>query len=99
VDALVRAWVDQCLIGIAWDIGFGFYYAGGPNALIDTIPAKRQGISAAMPVFGSFGSALAVALFTPLLAAHPYKLIATPPGGKPITQVILPPWPARRPAR
>jgi hypothetical protein len=38
VDALARAWVDQCLIGIAWDIGFGFYYAGGPNALIDTIP-------------------------------------------------------------
>jgi len=83
------AWVDQALIGIAWGIGSGFFYAGGPNILIDKIPAKRQGISFAMyAAFGSVGSALAVALFTPIAAAHPFELIATPPGGKPIVQVI-----------
>ena len=83
------AWVDQALIGIAWGAGFGLFYAGGPNVLIDKIPAKRQGISSAMyAAFGSVGSALAVALFTPILAAHPFELIATPPGGKPITEVI-----------
>ena len=83
------AWVDQALIGIAWGVGFGLYYAGGPNVLIDKVPAKRQGISSAMAAaFGSIGSALAVALFTPILAAHPFELIATPPGGKPIVSVI-----------
>ena len=83
------AWADQALIGIPWGVGFGFFYAGGPNLLIDKIPAKRQGISLAMyTAAGSIGSALAVALFTPILAAHPYELIATPPGGKPVVSVI-----------
>ncbi len=38
--------------------------------------------------FGSIGSALAVALFTPILAAHPYELVASPPGSKPVVSVI-----------
>jgi MFS family permease len=83
------AWVDQTTIGIFWGIGFGFYYAASPNLLIDAVPAARQGISAGMlAVAGSIGSALATALLTPILAAHPYELIATPPGGKPIVSVI-----------
>jgi MFS family permease len=83
------AWTDQALIGIAWGLGFGFFYAGGPNILIDKIPAWRQGISSAMyAAFGSIGSALAVALFTPILAAHPYELVASPPGSKPVVSVI-----------
>jgi hypothetical protein len=83
------AWVDQTLIGIAWGIGVGCFYAGGPNILIDKIPAWRQGISSAMyAAFGSVGSALAVALFTPILAAHPYELVASPPGSKPTVSVI-----------
>jgi MFS family permease len=83
------AWVDQTTIGIFWGIAFGFYYAASPNLLIDAVPAARQGISAGMlAVAGSIGSALATALLTPILAAHPYKLVATPPGGKPIVTVI-----------
>ncbi|MCW2931639.1 MAG: transporter [Actinomycetia bacterium] len=83
------AWVDQTLIGIAWGIGVGCFYAGGPNVLIDKIPAWRQGISSAMyAAFGSVGSALAVALFTPILAAHPFELVASPPGSKPVVSVI-----------
>ena len=38
--------------------------------------------------FGSVGSALAVALFTPILAAHPYELVASPPGSKPVVSAI-----------
>ncbi|MCW2931818.1 MAG: transporter [Actinomycetia bacterium] len=83
------AWVDQTVIGIFWGIGFGFYYAASPNLLIDAVPATRQGISAGMlAVFGSIGSALATALLTPILAAHPYYLVGTPPGGKPEHSVI-----------
>jgi MFS family permease len=70
------SWVDQALIGAFWGIGTACFYAGGPNVLIDAIPAARQGISAAMyAAFGSFGSALAVALPTAILAAHPYQLV------------------------
>jgi MFS family permease len=83
------AWVDQTTIGVFWGIGFGFYFAASPNLLIDAVPAARQGISAGMlAVAGSIGSALATALLTPILAAHPYKLVATPPGGKPVVSVI-----------
>ncbi|HEY6791694.1 MAG TPA: MFS transporter, partial [Trebonia sp.] len=82
------AWADQALIGIAWGIGVGCFYAGGPNILIDKIPAWRQGISSAMyAAFGSVGSALAVALFTPILAAHPYELVAQD-GTKTVVSVI-----------
>jgi MFS family permease len=83
------SWVDQALIGSLWGIGTACFYAGGPNVLIDAIPAARQGISAAMyAAFGSLGSALAVALPTAILAAHPFELVATPPTGKPVTTVI-----------
>jgi hypothetical protein len=80
---------DEATIGIFWGIGFGFYYAASPNLLIDAVPASRQGISAGMiAVAGSIGSALATALLTPILAAHPYKFVITPPGRQPITSVI-----------
>jgi len=83
------AWVDQAVIGIGWGIGFGFFFAGGINILVDKIPARRQGIGAAMyNSFGAVGSALGVALFTPIAAAHPFELIGTPPGGKPQVQAI-----------
>jgi MFS family permease len=78
------AWVDQASIGVLWGVGFGFFYAAGPNLLMDAVPAARQGVSAGMfAVFGAIGSALATALLTPILAAHPYYLVGTPPGGKP----------------
>jgi MFS family permease len=83
------AWADQATIGVFWGIGFGFYYAASPNLLMDAVPAWRQGISSGMlAVAGSIGTALATASLTPILAAHPYQLIATPPGGKPQYEVI-----------
>jgi MFS family permease len=76
------SWQDQAMIGVAWGAGFGFFYAGGPNVLIDKIPAARQGISASMyAAFGSIGSALAVALCTPILAAHPFQIQTPKPSG------------------
>jgi len=83
------AWVWQATIGLLWGAGYGLYYAGGPNLLVDVIPAQRQGISAGMAAaFGSIGSALAIALATPILAAHPFQLVATPPGSKPVVSDI-----------
>jgi MFS family permease len=83
------AWKDQLLIGIFWGIGTACFYAGGPNVLIDAIPATRQGISSAMyAAFGSFGSALAVALPTAILAAHPFKFVIQESATKQIVTVI-----------
>lgn len=82
-------WQEQASIGILWGLGFGFYYASSPNLLIDAVPAERQGISAGMlAAFGGLGSALATALITPILTSHPFELVATPPGGKPIVHDI-----------
>jgi len=82
-------WQEQAAIGALWGLGFGFYYASSPNLLIDAVPARRQGISAGMlAVFGAIGSALATALITPILTSHPFQLVATPPGGKPIVHDI-----------
>ena len=82
-------WQEQATIGILWGLGFGFYYASSPNLLIDAVPADRQGISAGMlAAFGGLGSALATALVTPILTSHPFQLVATPPGGKPIVHDI-----------
>jgi len=53
--------------------------------IMDAVPARVMGISAAMlAVFGSIGSSLATALATPILTSHPFQLVATPPGGKPV---------------
>jgi MFS family permease len=83
------SWEQQMTIGLVWALGFGFYYAATPNLLMDAVPAERQGISAGMlAVFGGVGSALATALITPILTSHPFELIATPPGGKPIVTDI-----------
>jgi MFS family permease len=82
-------WEDQAGIGILWGLGFGFYYASSPNLLMDAVPAERQGISAGMlAAFGGLGSALATALITPILTSHPFQLVATPPGAKPIVTAI-----------
>jgi MFS family permease len=76
------AWVDQAAIGVFWGIGFGFYYAAGANLLMDAVPPTRQGVSAGMlAVFGAIGSALATALLTPILAAHPFQIITPTPSG------------------
>jgi MFS family permease len=79
------AWVDEATIGILWGLAFGFYYAASPNLIMDVVPAARQGISSGMlAVFGAVGSALATAMLTPILASHPFQVVGTPPGGKPV---------------
>jgi MFS family permease len=84
-----EVWQQSAAIGILWGAGFGFYYASGPNLLIDAVPAHTMGISSAMlAVFGSIGSSLATALATPILTNHPFQLIATPPGGKQVVSNI-----------
>jgi MFS family permease len=82
-------WWQSATIGLLWGAGFGFFYAAGPNLLMDAVPAHTMGISSAMlAVFGSIGTSLATALATPILSAHPFQLVATPPGGKPVIQNI-----------
>jgi MFS family permease len=84
-----HSWQEDAMIGLLWGLGFGFYYGSSPNLLIDAVPAKRQGVSSGMlAVFGAIGSALATALITPILTSHPFQLVATPPGGKPIVHDI-----------
>jgi MFS family permease len=82
-------WGQSAAIGVLWGAGFGCYYASGPNLLMDAVPAHTMGISSAMlAVFGSIGSSLATALATPILTAHPFQLVATPPGGKQVVSNI-----------
>jgi MFS family permease len=84
-----EVWWQSAAIGVLWGLGFGFYYAAGPNLLMDAVPARVMGISSAMlSVFGSVGTALATALATPILVAHPFQLVASPPGGKQVIQAI-----------
>lgn len=82
-------WQQQLSIGVLFGLGFGFYYAATPNLLMDAVPAERQGISAGMlAVFGGIGTSVAAAAFTAVLAAHPFQMVVTPPGGKPIVTDI-----------
>jgi MFS family permease len=84
-----EVWQQSAAIGVLWGVGFGFFYSAGPNLIIDAVPAHFTGISAAMlAVFGAIGSSLATSLATPILASHPFQLVATPPGGKPVIQNI-----------
>jgi MFS family permease len=83
--------VDQTTIGVFWGMGFGFYFAASPNLLMDAVPASRQGISAGMlAVAGSIGSALATALLTPILAAHPFEIITPKPSGSGTMTTVIP---------
>ena len=80
-----EVWEQSAAIGLLWGAGFGFFYAAGPNLLMDAVPARSMGISSAMlAVFGSVGASLATAVATPILTSHPYQLVAIPPGGKPV---------------
>jgi MFS family permease len=77
-----KTWQEQVSIGLAFGLAFGFFFAAAPNLLMDTVPAQRQGISAGMfAVFGSIGTAITTALFTAIVAAHPYQMVITEPTG------------------
>jgi MFS family permease len=84
-----EVWQQSAAIGLVWGLGSGMYFAAGPNLLIDAVPAPSMGISSAMlSAFGSVGASLATALATPILSTHPYQMVATPPGGKPVIVAI-----------
>ena len=78
---LHKTWPEQVAIGVLWGLGFGFYFGSNPNLLIDAVPASRQGVTGGMnAVFGSIGSAVGIAVFTAIVAAHPLKLATTVAG-------------------
>lgn len=84
-----KTWQQQVGIGVAFGLGFGFFFAAAPNLLMDTVPARRQGISSGMfAVFGSIGTAITTALFTAIAAAHPYQMVISRPTGGAITTNI-----------
>jgi MFS family permease len=84
-----KSWQEQVSIGLVFGLAYGFFFASAPNLLIDTVPAQRQGISAGMfAVFGSIGTAITTALFTAIVAAHPYQMVITEPTGATIVKNI-----------
>ncbi|MEV7345089.1 MFS transporter [Streptomyces sp. NPDC093544] len=84
-----KTWQQQITIGVAFGLAYGFFFASAPNLLMDTVPAKRQGVSSGMFfVFGSIGTAISTALFTAIVAAHPYQMTITQPTGGTITKDI-----------
>jgi MFS family permease len=84
-----KTWQEQVSIGLAFGLAYGFFFASAPNLLIDTVPAQRQGISSGMfAVFGSIGTAITTALFTAIVAAHPYQMVITEPTGATIVKNI-----------
>src|SRR5690348_16606380 len=47
---------------------------------MDAVPASRQGVSAGMlAVWGSIGTAVGAAIFTAVVCAHPFQLVANNP--------------------
>lgn len=83
-----KTWQEQVAIGVLWGFGFGFYFGSNPNLLIDAVPASRQGVTGGMnAVFGSIGSAVGIALFTAIVAAHPLTL-ATTVAGHTLTRTV-----------
>jgi MFS family permease len=84
-----KTWQEQVSIGLAFGLAYGFFFASAPNLLMDTVPAQRQGISSGMFfVFGSIGTAITTALFTAVVAAHPYQMVITEPTGATIAKNI-----------
>lgn len=84
-----ETWQEQLLIGMLVIGGTGFFYAAGPNLIIDTVPRERQGVSGGMlGVFGGFGTAFGTAALTAVLVGHPFQIVsATATGAKVVTAV------------
>ena len=81
-------WQEQLFIGILYGLCGGFYYAGNPNLLMDTIPADVQGVGAGMlAVWGAIGTSIATAVFTAVASAHPFQIVANDLGHMVVTNV------------
>jgi MFS family permease len=82
-------WQQQLSIGALFGLGFGFFYAAGPNLLMDAVPVQRQGVSAGMyAVFGGIGTSLATAVFTAIVSAHPFTFTMTGADGAPVVTEV-----------
>lgn len=82
-------WPEQAAIGVLFGLGVGFDFAAWPNLIMDVVPADKQGVSGGMvQVFGGIGGSAAAALVTAVLAAHPFTMVITPPGGHAITAAV-----------
>ncbi|WP_067887970.1 MFS transporter [Nocardia vaccinii] len=68
------SWITYLVLYLLAGIGFGCFYAAGPNLIMDAVPQEQQGISAGMlGVTMSMGSAICMAVTTALLNNHPVK--------------------------
>lgn len=82
-------WQQQLGIGVLFGLGVGFFYASGPNLLMDCVPVQRQGISAGMyAVFGGIGTSVATAVFTAIVSAHPFTFTVAVPGADPVVTEV-----------
>jgi MFS family permease len=78
-----NTWQEMAAAGVLYGVGFGFYYAAGPNLLVDAVPADRQAVASSMTaVFSSMLGAVGTAMIVPILASHTFQLVETVPGGK-----------------
>jgi len=70
-------------------IGFGFFYASGPNLIMEATPPRQQGITTGMwSLVGAISTAVATAILTAFFVANPVKLEASFPG-RPATVTTL----------
>jgi MFS family permease len=87
-------WQEQVFIGVFYGLAAGFYYAASPNPPIDSVPTDRQGVSAGMfGVFGSIGTSVGSAIFTAIVAAHPFQIVANEAGHAVVSNVPSTPTP------
>lgn len=81
-------WQEQAGIGLLYGLCGGFYYAANPNLLMDTIPADLQGVGAGMlAVWGAVGTSVATAVFTAVVSAHPFQIVANQMGHTVVSNV------------
>jgi MFS family permease len=82
-------WQEQVSIGLLMGLGSGFFFAAWPNLIMDSVPASRQGVTTGMvQVFNGVGTSVSTALLASVLAAHPLRMIITPPGAAPVTSTV-----------
>lgn len=71
---LPYSWENYLLLSLIGGIGFGCFYAAGPNLIIEAVPQQQQGISSGMlGVTMSLGSAAGLAITTALLNNNPVR--------------------------
>lgn len=81
-------WGLAVVMGIT-GIGFGFFYASGPNLIMEATPPQQQGITTGMwSLVGAISTAVATAILTAFFVANPVRMTTTFPG-RPATVTTL----------